>query len=127
MLRVFQFREKKLLHPLKTSLPHLILMDINIKGELDGIETAERISELADIPIIYVTSNTSSPFVNRALETRPHAFISKPYNLRDLVIAIELAMKKHTEYAIESKNVESVFVKSGEYHRKIEVKRSPLY
>lgn len=105
---------------IKVNPPHLILMDINIKGNQDGIETAEQINNLGSFPIIYVTSNTSSQFVNRALETKPHAFISKPYNLSDLIIAIELAMKKHNEQALHSNpEIDNIFVKSGDYHRKI--------
>lgn len=101
--------------------PHLILMDINIKGEIDGIQTAEKIQEIDSFPIIYVTSNTSNQFVNRALETKPHAFISKPYNLQDLVIAIELAMKKHNEQAIDTNEIDSIFVKTGDFHRKVSI------
>ena len=102
-------------------VPHIILMDINIKGEMDGISLAEKIHESHHIPIIYVSSNTSSRFINRALETKPHAFISKPYNKKDLIIAIELAMSKQNEATIDgdSAEVDSIFVKSGEYHRKV--------
>lgn len=106
--------------------PHVILMDINIKGDKDGIETAGEINETRSIPIIYVTSNTSTQFVNRALETKPHAFISKPFNQKDLVIAIELAFKKHNEQALEHVDLvnplDSIFVKSGDYHRKVLLK-----
>ena len=101
--------------------PHVILMDINIKGQFDGIETAHKLNEMGDFPIIYVSSNTTNQFVNRALETKPHAFISKPYNLQDLVIAIELAMNKHNEQLMDSKEVNSIFVKAGEYHRKVKI------
>lgn len=103
--------------------PHLILMDINIKGKIDGIETAEMVNNNYNIPIIYVTSNTSSQFVSRALDTSPHAFISKPYNHQDLIIAIELAIKRHNQYIMELQESEvelhSIFVKNGDYYRKI--------
>jgi DNA-binding LytR/AlgR family response regulator len=113
---------QEVLDAIQNDPPHLILMDINIKGDMDGIQTAEKLNDLGDFPIIYVTSNTTSQFVNRALETKPHAFITKPYNLNDLVIAIELAMKKHNEMAIESTyEMESIFVKSGDFYRKIAI------
>lgn len=100
--------------------PHIVLMDINLKGAIDGIETAEKINEISESPIIYVTSNTSSQFVNRALLTKPHAFITKPYSKKDLVIAIELAMAKYNEFVFEAgAKSESIFVKSGEFHRKV--------
>src|SRR5690554_816891 len=103
--------------------PHIILMDINIKGDLDGIETAELINQEFLTPIIYVTSNTSSQFVSRAIKTGPHAILSKPYNYKDLLIAIDLALNKHNETLIRNEQhkiiLDSIFVKSGEYHRKV--------
>lgn len=103
--------------------PHIILMDINIKGEIDGIETAELINQEFQTPIIYVTSNTSSQFVSRAIKTGPHAIITKPYNYKDLAIAIELALDKHNEIVIQNEqkviNLDSIYVKCGEYHRKV--------
>jgi len=100
--------------------PHIILMDINIKGDKDGIETAEIINNHHSIPIIYVSSNTSSQFVSRAISTGPHAFISKPFNKKDLVIAIELAFNKHNENIIQNNSAQdSIFVKKGDFHRKV--------
>ncbi len=58
---------KEALQSIEKIVPHIILMDINIKGEIDGIETAEIINKGDLIPIIYVTSNTSSQFVSRAI------------------------------------------------------------
>jgi len=103
--------------------PHIILMDISIKGEKDGIETAEIINQEFHTPIIYITSNTSSQFISRAIKTGPHAIITKPYNYKDVVIAIELALDKHNEIAVKDEesliNLDSIFVKCGEYHRKV--------
>ena len=107
---------------IQDDLPHVILMDINIKGKLDGIELAEKINQDHTIPVIYLTSNTSSQFVNRAIETMPHAFLSKPYQYKDLVISIELATKKFNENAISNKKeIDSIFVKDGEYHTKLPI------
>lgn len=74
--------------------PDLILLDINLKGKLDGIETALQIQKIADIPIIYLTANTDNATFNRAKATKPYAFISKPYQQLDLQRAIELAMSR---------------------------------
>ncbi|MBL4705744.1 MAG: response regulator [Flavobacteriales bacterium] len=105
------------------TLPHIILMDINIKGDKDGIETAQLINQKYAIPIIYLTSNTSSKYVERAIKTGPHAFISKPFRYSDLAIAIEIAAKKHNEALLSNSqqklNLNSIFVKSGDYHRKV--------
>ncbi|MCL4856232.1 MAG: response regulator, partial [Flavobacteriales bacterium] len=56
--------------------PHVVLMDINIKGQKDGIETAKIINGNHRIPIVYLTANTDSHTIQRAIETAPSAFIS---------------------------------------------------
>ncbi len=106
--------------------PHIILMDINIKGRLDGIETAHLINESYKIPIIYITANTSDHFVTRALKTAPHAFLSKPFNQKDLNIAIDLAIQRHNnqllnsakEYAVD---LGAVFLKNGSAYVKVKM------
>jgi|SRR5690554_177923 len=115
------------LESIEKNPPHIVLMDINIKGEIDGIETAETINQGFRIPIIYITSNTSSQFISRAIKTGPHAIITKPYNYKDIVIAIELAFDKCNEMTIKNSqidqksiiNLDSIFVRCGEYHRKV--------
>ena len=70
----------------------LILMDIQLEGNLDGIETAQKILEKKALPIIYLTSNTDDGTFNRAKNTRPAAFLTKPFRGKDLRHAIELAI-----------------------------------
>lgn len=77
--------------------PDIVLLDINLKGTLDGIETAKAMQKIADIPIIYVTANTDEATFNRAKETRPFAFISKPIKNLDLQRAIELTISRMAE------------------------------
>lgn len=105
--------------------PDIILMDINIKGRLDGIETASLINETFNIPIIYVTANTSNQFVSRALQTSPHAFLSKPFNQKDLNIAIELAIHRHNNFVLNKENegvdLGAVFLKNGDAHEKVSI------
>src|SRR6478735_1532119 len=67
--------EDAILH-VKENKPDIILLDINLKGELDGIETACRVREFADIPIIYLTANSDEITFNRAKPTKPSAFIA---------------------------------------------------
>jgi two-component system, response regulator PdtaR len=74
--------------------PDLVLMDINIKGEIDGIETAQMIKKTFNIPVIYVTSHSDGTTLERAKETKPDGFIIKPFDDNDLRVAIELALKK---------------------------------
>ena len=74
--------------------PDLVLMDINIKGNIDGIETAKMIKKGFNIPVIYVTSHSDGATLERAKETKPDGFIIKPFDDNDLRVAIELALKK---------------------------------
>jgi len=73
--------------------PDVVLMDINLRGELDGIETAKMIKKGFNIPVIYVTSHSDGPTVERARETRPDGFIIKPFDDNDLRVAIDLVLK----------------------------------
>jgi DNA-binding LytR/AlgR family response regulator len=79
---------------IKKSQPNLILMDIHLKGGIDGIETARLIQKDYNIPIIYLTANSDDEHFNRAKTTHPQAFISKPFNNLDLKRAIELAQSR---------------------------------
>ncbi|HLV15011.1 MAG TPA: LytTR family transcriptional regulator DNA-binding domain-containing protein [Xanthomarina sp.] len=89
--------EEALLH-IKQNQPNIILLDINLKGKLDGIETAQSMQQSYNIPIIYLTANADSIHFDRAKATHPYAFISKPFKKLDLQRAIEL-----TENLIKSK------------------------
>lgn len=77
------------------SLPDLILMDIRLKGEMDGIEAAEHIKTMTDIPIIYLTANADENTLQRAKITEPFGYIIKPFDERDLHTTIEIALRRH--------------------------------
>ncbi len=74
--------------------PDLVLMDINIRGDVDGIETARMIKNGFNIPVVYVTSHSDGPTLERAKATNPDGFIVKPFEDNDLRVAIELALKR---------------------------------
>lgn len=74
--------------------PDLVLMDIALRGELDGIEVAKRINVQFGIPVIYVTANADDATFQRAKTTRPAGFISKPFREADLRRTIELALMR---------------------------------
>lgn len=74
--------------------PDIILMDINLRGTLDGVQTAKTIQKKADIPIIYLTANTDEASFLRAKKTRPLAFITKPFNKLNLQRTIALAVER---------------------------------
>ena len=74
--------------------PDLMLMDINLKGALDGIATVKKIHEKQDIPIIYLTANNDEATFNRAKSTCPKAYISKPFNKLDLQRTVALVVEQ---------------------------------
>lgn len=76
----------------KTNEVDLLLCDINIKGGFDGIETARRINALRPVPVIYLTAYSDSETVTRAKQTYPAAYLTKPYNIMNLRLAIEMAL-----------------------------------
>ena len=75
--------------------PDLVLMDIVLKGAMDGIEAAEQIRTRFDIPVIFATAHDESTLVERAKITEPYGYILKPFEERDLSTTIELALYKH--------------------------------
>ncbi|BDI15632.1 histidine kinase [Nostoc cf. commune SO-36] len=75
--------------------PELILMDIILKGEMDGITTASKIREQLDVPVIYLTAYGDEHTLERAKITQPFGYVVKPFTTKDLKIAIEIAILKH--------------------------------
>lgn len=75
--------------------PDLILMDILLKGTMDGIQAAEKIRETSDIPIIYLTAYADDQTLTRAKNTTPYGYILKPFQGRELQILIDMALYKH--------------------------------
>ena len=85
--------------------PDLILMDIRIKGEIDGIETAAEIKKIYDIPIIFLTAYADPVTIQRAKIADPFGYIIKPFEERELNISIEIALyKDHTQKLIREKD-----------------------
>lgn len=85
--------------------PDLILMDIRIKGEIDGIETAAEIKKIYDVPIIFLTAYADPVTIQRAKITDPFGYIIKPFEERELHISIEIALyKDHTQKLIREKD-----------------------
>lgn len=75
--------------------PDLILMDVKIQGDLDGVETAKRVKSALDVPIIYLTAYADDDTVWRARETEAHGYVLKPFRASELKSAIEIALFKH--------------------------------
>ena len=75
--------------------PDLILMDIMLEGEMDGIETAEAIRDRIDVPVVYLTAYADERIVQRAKLTGPLGYIVKPFDRTELRITVEMALYKH--------------------------------
>jgi PAS domain S-box-containing protein len=75
--------------------PDLVLMDIVLDGEMDGIETAKIIRSRFNIPVVFLTAFSDENILERAKITEPFGYIIKPFNDTDLRINIEIALYKH--------------------------------
>ena len=75
--------------------PDIVLMDIGLKGKIDGVEAADQIRKLFNIPIIYLTANSDFNTLQRAKVTEPFGYILKPFDERELRTTIEMALYKH--------------------------------
>lgn len=82
----------ELCHQLK---PEVVLMDIHLQGELDGIQTAEKLKAELDIPVIYISGDTSNVIIERAIVSNSYGYLVKPVNKKELGISIDLAYFKH--------------------------------
>lgn len=75
--------------------PHIILMDINIKGDIDGIDTAKIILNEITSSIIYLTAFCDEETIDRAVKTNPSAYLSKPFNKKELLASLKMASFKY--------------------------------
>ncbi|MDJ0650735.1 MAG: EAL domain-containing protein [Xenococcaceae cyanobacterium MO_188.B19] len=97
--------------------PDIILMDIAIRGEMDGIETASKIKDIADIPVIFLTAYATPEVVERASETSCYGYIVKPFKDEELYATLKIALKKHQENSIVKKSLQDTI---KEYSSQIE-------
>jgi DNA-binding LytR/AlgR family response regulator len=119
--------------------PDIVLMDIMLKGTMNGIEAAMQIREKMNIPVIYLTAYTDGSTLERAKKTEPHGYIIKPFKEVDIHTTIEMAIYKHSKelevikerdmlYSLVEGNKEEqdhIFVKSNS--RLVKLKVSDIY
>jgi CheY-like chemotaxis protein len=84
-----------------TERPDLVLMDVRLRGEMDGVQAAAEIRQRVDVPVIYLTAYSDHVTLDRAKHTEPYGYVLKPFHERELQVTIELAMHRH---ALERKN-----------------------
>ncbi len=75
--------------------PNLVLMDIRLKGQMDGVEAAQIIRQECDIAVIYLTAHSEPATLQRAKLTEPFGYILKPFEESDLETHIQIALYKH--------------------------------
>jgi DNA-binding response OmpR family regulator len=75
--------------------PDLVLMDIRLKGEKDGVQAADEIQGQVDVPVVYLTAHSDRLTVDRAKRTHYDGFILKPFRAQELQSTIEIAIQRH--------------------------------
>ena len=80
---------------IEEDMPDLVLMDIVLKGDMDGIEAAGQIYSRFNIPVVYLTAFTDEKTIERAKLTEPFGYIVKPFEDRELHSTVEMALYKH--------------------------------
>jgi CheY-like chemotaxis protein len=91
--------------------PDIVVMDIILKGEMNGIEAAEQIRVLYGVPVVYLTAYSDEEIVDQAVTTEPFGYLIKPFNERELKTTIRMALYKHA--------MDRRLKESEEQHRKI--------
>lgn len=109
--------------------PDLVLMDILLRGEMDGIEAAERLRQQWDLPVVYLTAYADPHTLERAKVTEPYGYLLKPFEVRELYSAIEMALYKnraekrlkHLNQVLRAiRNVNQLIVQEKDRHSLIE-------
>ncbi|MEN8121099.1 MAG: response regulator [Bacteroidota bacterium] len=79
----------------KVNKPDVILMDIHLEGDLNGIETSKKIQKLYDIPVIFITSDIEESTIRSAIYKNTYGFLMKPIYKSSLGVSVEFALLKH--------------------------------
>ena len=82
------------LRQIVTLRPDIVLMDIHVEGPIDGIETAARIPEELQIPVIYLTAYSEEPTLERARQTKPYGYLLKPFSEQELHASIQMILER---------------------------------
>jgi CheY-like chemotaxis protein len=79
----------------ESTFPDLVLMDIMLKGNVDGIEAAREIIKRFGLPVVYLSAYSDSQILERTKQTGPFGYIVKPFEEKDLHSSIEVALHRH--------------------------------
>ncbi|GAB3338634.1 response regulator transcription factor LtdR [Marivirga atlantica] len=103
--------------------PDVLLVDINLKHNDDGIEIVDELLKTYHFPFIYLTANSDVETVKRAFKTNPASYLTKPYDDKDVIIALELAFNNHYSKVIQEgvKNNPFIYLKGTNDFEKVHV------
>ncbi|WP_410509895.1 response regulator [Methanosarcina hadiensis] len=94
----------------ESTFPDLVLMDIMLKGEMNGIEAAKKIKARSGLPVVYMTACSESKIVESAWKTGPSGYVVKPFDEKDLKKSIDVALRRHR---MEKNELEKNSVSAG--------------
>ncbi len=108
---------------IKSINPDVVLMDIFMDGKYDGINAADRLQDIVQIPVIFLTAMTDENVIKKALDTNPYGYILKPFRNEDLKAAIEVSLTRFNYErklkAYQSKIEESEILFRGIYNNQL--------
>lgn len=87
---------EKVVNAVRDLNPDLVLMDIRLEGEMDGIQASEELKQFFDLPVVFLSSYSNVNTLKRAKIAEPYGYLLKPYEDRELSVAIDLAIYKHS-------------------------------
>ncbi len=100
--------------------PDLLIIDINLNAEKDGIELAQTVRTRFNLPFIFLTANADPGTVERAKVARPPAYLVKPFQKEELFASIEICLHNYTQQETDNYVMnDSIFIKDGNYFHKI--------
>lgn len=106
--------------------PNIVLMDINISGNIDGIDTAAKL----DVPVIYLTAYSEEKTLQRAKATKPYGYLVKPFSERELHATIQMALERHgveTRLRISENLLAVAYAKMEVGKRELEIRAMELF
>jgi diguanylate cyclase (GGDEF)-like protein len=106
------------LHQAATHRPDLVLMDIRIKGEADGVEVAAELKRRHHVPVIFLTGSTDEETLQRAFRTEPDGYLPKPFTRATLRTALEVAFQRQTVEGRLRKVNEELAAQKGELEKR---------
>jgi DNA-binding NarL/FixJ family response regulator len=111
----------------ESTFPDLVLMDIMLRGEINGIEAAKEIKERFGVPVVFLTACSDSKIVESAWKTGPSGYVVKPFDEKDLQKSISVALQRHKMEKNEPGKGSNNDEKSSKNHEKVTEKHEKIH